>query len=310
MPLRSVLALGVALLVAACAPGTTSTSGDRSGPGSGAGGRIAVAVSFYPLEFVARRVGGEQVEVRSLTKPGVEPHDLELTPREVAALNRSDLAFYVRGFQAAVDQAVADNGPPAVLDAAPAAHLDLTYTPLEEGRQVSTPDPHFWLDPSRLAAVATVLAARLERLDAAHAPFYRINLARLTRDLSDLDGLMRSGLARCASTELVTSHVAFGYLARRYGLHQVGITGLSPEAEPDPGRLASAATFVREHHVGTIYYETLVSAAVARTVASETGARVDVLDPLEGLDESSDGADYLEVMRSNLSTLRKGQSCR
>jgi zinc transport system substrate-binding protein len=197
-----------------------------------------------------------------------------------------------------------------VLNAALAARLDLSYMPFEGGRPVRAADPHFWLDPTRLAAVATVLAERLERMDPAHAPFYRINLDRLTRDLRELDGLLRAGLASCASTELVTSHVAFGYLARRYGLHQVGITGLSPDAEPDPGRLASAAAFVRAHHVGTIYYETLVSPAVARTVAAETGARVDVLDPLEGLDESSNGADYLEVMRSNLSTLRKGQSCR
>jgi zinc transport system substrate-binding protein len=307
MKLRATLALGVALLLAACGSGPTSGAGARAGR---ADGRMAVAVSFYPLEFVARRVGGENVDVRSLTKPGAEPHDLELTPRDVAALSRSDLVVYVRGFQPAVDQAVAANGPRGVLDVAPAARLDLGYTPLAEGRAVPSVDPHFWLDPTRLASVATVLATRLERVDPARAPFYRINLAALTRDLTALDGLLRTGLASCAGTELVTSHNAFGYLARRYGLRQVGISGLSPDEEPDPGQLARAAAFVQEHHVATIYYETLMSPAVARTVAAETGARADVLDPLEGLGESSAGADYLEVMRSNLATLRKGQPCR
>jgi zinc transport system substrate-binding protein len=307
MLLRSALALGVALLLAACGTGPTAGA-DRAG--SSAGGRVAVAVSFYPLQFVAQRVGGQHVDVRSLTKPGAEPHDLELTPRDVAALSRSDLVVYVKGFQPAVDQAVAANGPRGVLDAAPAAHLDLRYTPLVEGRAVPSVDPHFWLDPTRLASVAAALATRLEQVDPAHAPLYRSNLASLTRDLTALDRLLRTGLAGCAGSELVTSHNAFGYLARRYGLRQVGITGLSPDAEPDPGQLAQAATFVREHHVATIYYETLVSPAVARTVAAETGARADVLDPLEGLDDASAGADYLEVMRSNLSTLRKGQPCR
>jgi zinc transport system substrate-binding protein len=302
---RPAVLLLAALLLAACAQGTAA----GSGRGSDGDGRLTVAASFYPLQFVAQRVGGQHVWVRSLTKPGVEPHDLELTPRDVAALSRSDVAFFLAGFQPAVDQAIAADGPRVVVDAAPAARLDLRYTPLTEGRAVPSADPHFWLDPTRLAAVAGAFAAELERIDPAHAPFYRINLDGLTRDLTALDGLLRKGLAHCGGSELVTSHNAFGYLARRYGLRQVGITGLSPDAEPDPGRLAEAAAFVREHRVATIYYETLVSGAVARTVASETGARVDVLDPLEGLNDSSDGADYLEVMRSNLATLRKGQPC-
>jgi zinc transport system substrate-binding protein len=307
-----VRALGplLAVLLAACGSGAAA-GGDAAGQPRG--GRLAVVTSFYPLQFVAARVGGSNVAVRSLTRPGVEPHALELTPRDVAALSRSDVAIYLSGFQPAVDQAVAANGPPVVVDVAPTARLDLRYTPIEDGvpqRRVGAhTDPHFWLDPARLAAVAEVVAGRLERADPAHAPYYRINLASLTRDLTALDGQLRAGLASCAGSELVTSHTAFGYLAERYGLRQVGITGLSPESEPDPGQLAQAAAFVREHVVRTIYYETLVSPALAETVAAETGARVAVLDPLEGVDDASAGADYLEVMRSNLATLRKGQPC-
>lgn len=304
----AVLALA-ALLLAACAPGTAAGSDG----GAQTDDRLAVAASFYPLQFVAQRVGGEHVRVRSLTKPGVEPHDLELTPRDVAALSRSDAVLFLKGFQPAVDQAVAADGPPVVVDAAPTARLDLRYTPLEDGlprrRATGSTDPHFWLDPTRLAAVAAAFAAELQRADPAHAPAYRANLAKLTRDLTAMDRQLRTGLAGCAGTELVTSHTAFGYLAARYGMHQVGITGLSPDAEPEPRQLARAGAFVQTHHVRTIYYETLVSPAVARTVAAETGARVSVLDPLESLDDSSAGSDYLEVMRSNLSALRQGQPC-
>jgi zinc transport system substrate-binding protein len=298
----------LAVLLTACGSGAAA-----GGAGHPRGSRLAVVTSFYPLQFVAARVGGSSVDVRSLTRPGAEPHDLELTPREVAALSRSDVAIYLSGFQPAVDQAVAANGPRVVVDVTPSARLDLTYTPLEEGRPQrrigARTDPHFWLDPSRLAAVAALVADRLERADPAHAPYYRVNLASLTRDLTALDGQLREELASCAGSELVTSHTAFGYLAERYGLRQVGITGLSPEAEPDPRQLARAAAFVRVHAVRTLYYETLVSPALARTVAAETGARVAVLDPLEGLDDASAGADYLEVMRSNLATLRAGQPC-
>ncbi|HEX3004144.1 MAG TPA: zinc ABC transporter substrate-binding protein, partial [Angustibacter sp.] len=135
------------------------------------------------------------------------------------------------------------------------------------------------------------------------------NLQRLTADLQALDAELATGLAQCESTDLVTSHNAFGYLAERYGLHQVGISGLDPEAEPDPRRIADVARYVRDHHVRTIYFETLVSPAVARTVAAETGARTAVLDPLEGLTDTSAGADYLSVMRANLAQLKEGQPC-
>ena len=310
-PVACLLALLVAVSAAAC--GSGAGAGGDTRDGRSPTGRLVVTASFYPLQFVVQRVGGSMVRVRSLTRPGVEPHDLELTPRDVAGLSSSDVAVYLKGFQPAVDQAIAANGPATVVDVAPAAHLDLRYTRIEDGvprrRLGGSPDPHFWLDPSRLARAAALVTDRLAQVDPGHAPYYRINLAALDRDLTALDGQLRSNLASCAGTELVTSHTAFGYLAERYGMRQIGITGLAPDAEPDPGRLAQAAAFVRTHRVRTIYYETLVSPVIARTVAAETGARVAVLDPIEGVDASSAGADYLEIMRANLQTLRRGQPC-
>lgn len=295
----------IALVASAC--GASPTAGAETE-------RLTVTASFYPLQYIAVRIGGDRVEVTSLTKPGAEPHDLELTPQDVAGLSDASLVVYLKGFQPAVDTAVRGEAGNRGFDVSAAAALDLTYTPIEQGQQVDdesgATDPHFWLDPRRLSAVAVALADRMTRADPSAATQFTANLAALRADLATLDAEFRTGLANCANPDLVTSHNAFGYLAQRYGLTQVGITGLTPEAEPQAGALADVTAFVRANRVRTIYYETLVSPAVADTVAAETGARTEVLDPIEGLNDRSQGSDYLAVMRSNLANLRAGQPCR
>ena len=300
----AVTTLVVLPLLAGCGGDGSATSGTDT---------VQIEASFYPLAWMAEQVGGDHVTVDSLTRQGAEPHDLELTPRDVAAVSDADLVVYLSGFQPAVDDAVAEADDDAVFDAAPAADLDLTFTPIEDGEahadEAGSVDPHFWLDPTRLVAVAAAFADDLSRVDPDHAADFAANLADLTDRLDALDAEFTTGLATCAHTELVTSHNAFGYLARRYGLTQVGITGLTPEEEPSPADLAAATRFVEDHDVTTIYFETLVGADIADTVADEAGVATDVLDPIEGLNDQSQGRDYLEVMTANLSNLRRGQSC-
>jgi len=302
--------VAAALLLLGC----VQTSAPGRSAGAGGGDPLRVMTSFYPLEFAAHRVVGGGGDVQNLTTPGAEPHDLELTPRDVAELADADLVVYLSGFQPAVDTAVAEQVGDRAYDVARPARLDLTYRPIgeegDESEKAGSTDPHFWLDPLRLADVADGLAVRLGRLAPADAAAFERNAAKLRRELTALDGEFSTGLADCDSSDLVTSHNAFGYLAERYGLTQRGITGLTPEDEPSPGALADVADFVAAHHVRTIYYETLASPAVAETLARETGAKTAVLDPLEGLDDASAGTDYLEVMRLNLVSLRDGQSCR
>lgn len=281
------------------------TDSPTAPPMTGAGEKLDVTAAFYPLQYLAERVGGDRLTVRNLAKPGAEPHDLELSPQDVAQLGAADLVVYLGGFQPAVDEAVEQSAPGAALDTAAAARLDRGP---DEHKETES-DPHFWLDPIRLAAVGEQLAERLGGLDSASAGVYRTNAAALRRDLEALDAEYRAGTATCASRDLVTSHAAFGYLAARYGLRQRGISGLSPDSEPSPRQLADVADFVRTASVRTIYYETLLSPEVARTVAAETGAQTAVLDPIEGLEDSSPGTDYLQVMRANLAALRKGQAC-
>ncbi|MGY1650820.1 metal ABC transporter substrate-binding protein [Geodermatophilus sp. SYSU D01119] len=320
--LAATAASATALLLTACG------SGDDAAAASDG---VGVVAAFYPLQWAAERVGGDRVDVTSLTPPGAEPHDLELTPRDVASLTEADLVVYLQGFQPALDDAAAEAGD-NTWDAGQAADLSLTteehshegeteeehaehaegeeeHAEEEHAEGEEVTDPHFWLDPTRLADVGDALAERLAETDPDGAATYEENAAALRADLEALDAEMQEGLADCAVSTLVTSHDAFGYLADRYGLEVVGISGLSPSTEPSPEQLAEISTLVRETGVTTVYTETLVDPAVAETVAQEAGVRTAVLDPLEGLTDESAGSDYLEVMRADLATLQEGQGC-
>lgn len=306
------VALGTWLLLLVSACGVTDASDAPSSD-------MEVVASFYPLEWISQRVAGDRADVTSLTPPGAEPHDLELSPQDVGAMTEADLVLYLSGFQPAVDEAVetaegtvavdvrelTSLGQPAVDEGGEHSHEEGE----EHADEVSSTDPHFWLDPLRLAEVGDALADRMAEIDPDSARAYKENAADLRADLEALDAEMARGLSNCESTDLVTSHRAFGYLADRYGLTQTGISGLSPDDEPSPAELADVTDFVRANEVETIYFETLVSADVAQTVAEETGAATATLDPVEGLTEQSAGDDYLDVMRSNLATLKEGQSC-
>jgi zinc transport system substrate-binding protein len=259
---------------------------------SQAGGREHVVASFYPLAFAAEQVGGSRVDVDDLTPAGAEPHDLELSPADAADVEQADLVLLLgHGFQPQVEDVAGDGDDVLRLLDTPGLEL------LPSG------DPHVWLDPVRYEK----LVARIGRALGAEAA-----ARRLEDRLTALDAEYRQGLAHCERRELVTSHEAFGYLAQRYGLEQIPITGLSPEAEPRPADLARVVRLVEARGVTTVFYETLVSPRIAETVARDTGASTAVLDPIEGLteDELDRGEDYFTRMRANLRALEEGLGCR
>ncbi|GAA2031995.1 zinc ABC transporter substrate-binding protein [Catenulispora yoronensis] len=274
-------------------------------PGA-AGGRLDVVAGFYPFAFLAERIGGSHVQVRNLTKPGAEPHDLELTPSQVAAVGLADLAIYEKGLQPLVDSAVAQEKPKAALDAATVVHLE-NHGDLGEGDSRSD-DPHIWLDPVDFAKVGDAVSAKLQQVDPAHAADYRANQAALDADLKSLDADYRAGLAQCQRKAIVTSHAAFGYLAERYGLTQVPIAGLSPDDEPSASHLAKIQDLIKTEGVTTVFFETLASPKTAQTLAADTGTKAAVLDPIEGVQDPSK-QDYLSVMRDNLAALRSALGC-
>jgi len=294
------LALSLVLLAAGC---TSSTAGGA--------GTLKVVVAFYPLQYVVEQVGGDQVSVTNLTKPGVEPHDLELTAKQVASVAFADLVFYEKGFQAAVDSAVDTEKPKRVLDAASIVPLRTTpgFTGEATTPSTSALDPHTWLDPQTMIKYASAVAEHLSQARPDSAAAFQQRADALVAQLTTLDSEFSTGLASCRLKVFVTSHAAFGYLAERYGLEQVGITGLTPDAEPTPSRLAEVQKIAKEKGVTTIFSETLASPALADALAKDLGLKTDVLDPLEGITSQSRGNDYPSVMRSNLSALRTAGGC-
>jgi zinc transport system substrate-binding protein len=279
-------------------------------------GQLSIVAAFYPLQFVAQRIAGDQATVTSLTQPGAEPHDLELTPRQVASLTTASLVIYQKGFQAAVDEAVTQSENPGVIDTATVVPLrplasadgDLDHGDRPE-RDHSDLDPHVWLDPTALSRIARAVAQRLSTIDPTHASDYERNADTLVKDLNDLDRSFHSGLAHCVRTEFMTTHAAFGYLAERYHLRQIAISGLSPDLEPSPARIAEVQHQAQAKGITTIFSETLVSPAVAQAIAGDLGLATDVLDPVEGITRQSRGHDYLTVMSANLEALRKAGQC-
>jgi zinc transport system substrate-binding protein len=256
--------------------------------------RTQVLAAFYPLAFAAERIGGEHVDVRNLTPPGTEPHDVELSARDVERVRAADVVLYLgSGFMPALEEALEDASGQAV-DLLEGESLRIAE---EEGA-----DPHVWLDPVRFARIAERIGDALGRPEEA---------GRVAAEARALDQEFRDGLRDCRRRELVTSHAAFGYLADRYGLRQVAISGISPEAEPAPRELERVVKEVRGTGATTVFFETLVSSRLAETVARETGATTAVLNPIEGLteDEIEAGEDYVSVMRANLAALREALGC-
>ncbi|MFE1148406.1 metal ABC transporter substrate-binding protein [Streptomyces albidoflavus] len=309
---------------AALSLGVLSACGGADSGGS-ADGKLAVTASFYPLEFLAERIGGDHVDVTTLTGPGVEPHDLDITPRQTGEMSEADVLLYLRGLQPAVDKAVDQAGVKDTVDAADLTTLEAHGSSSGDGHDHaegdghdhaeeegdghdhgdSGLDPHVWLDPVKYAEIADGVGAALQKADPDHAADYRKNTEALTGKLKKLDQDYRDGLKNTDTRTFITTHAAFGYLAERYGLDQESIAGVDPESEPSPARMKELQKIAAEEKVTTVFFETLASDRTAKVLAEDTGLRTGVLDPLEGITEKSKGDDYLEVMEANLAALKK-----
>ena len=186
----------------------------------------------------------------------------------------------------------------------------MTQNVVEDGTSII--DPHTWLAPPLAEKMADKILAGFVSIDPANEAYYQANETQLKADLASLDSEYKQGLASCASKNIVTSHAAFGYLATVYGLNQVPISGVSPDAEPSPKQLADVADFVKKNGVKYIFFESLVSPKLSETIARETGAQTMVLDPIEGIapGDLAKGIDYMGVMRSNLKNLQTVLQCK
>lgn len=307
-----VVGLGLTMLVAGCG------ISERNAAPPDDGSTLVVAAAFYPLQYAVESVGGEVVTVSTLSTPGIEPHDVELTPQQVAAATQADLVVYLSGFQPAVDEAVKLTDPAKVLDVSTVANLMEANETLgdhdeaghdEAGHDHGDADPHFWLDPLRLAAVEIAIAEKLQELAPEHGATIAANASEAEKTLLAIDEEFSAGLATCARRELFTSHSAFSYLTGRYDLEQVGVAGISPNIEPSPVRIAEVQDLALEYGATTIFFETTASDSVAASIAQDLNLRTAVLDPIETLSDKSAGKDYPAIMRANLAAIQEANDC-
>ena len=283
-----ILLLALALPVTGCA---ASAADD---------GRVRVTAGFYPLAWVAERVGGSDVDVVSLTDPGVEPHDLEPTFARTVALARADLVVVEDGLQPALDEAVEQTAEGDVLDV-----TDVVDLHTDGDGHV---DPHFWLDPLLLADLGDAVGRDLAALDPPNAAAYADNATALRTDLTALDAAFTAGLADCERHVIVSSHDAFGYWAK-YGIEVAPVAGLTPDAEPTPAGLAQLQQLIADEGITTVFSERLASPKLTDSLASDLGLRTAVLDPVEGLSSATSHEDYLSLMNENLAALQEANGC-
>ncbi|WP_405751039.1 metal ABC transporter substrate-binding protein [Streptomyces sp. NBC_01411] len=312
---RLVPVTAVSAAVAAGLVGLSACSGS-SAAADHKDGKLHVVASFYPLQYLTQEIGGDHVSVTNLTKPGVEPHDLELSPKQTVALSSVDAIVYLKGLQPAVDEAIKQSGVKYTADAASMTTLEKHGTEVD-GHHHTTGDndshseseagldPHIWLDPVRFAQVAKGVDKTLAAADPKHKADYRKNTDALVRKLDALNKQYVNGLKNRTSDTFVTTHAAFGYLAERYGLTEEAISGIDPESEPSVSRMKDLHALAAKHHVNTVFFETIANPDTARTLAGDLHVKTGVLDPLEGITDKSKGRDYLQVMQSNLAALQK-----
>jgi zinc transport system substrate-binding protein len=280
----------------------------KKNPTASDGNTVQVSASFYPMYFFAKQIGGDKITVTNLTPPGAEPHDFEPSTQDLAHVQDSKLLILNGAVEAWGDKVrglLTGSGTKVVVAGDGLLSKQLT----EDGETMS--DPHVWLDPILAKEEVSRITDALAEADPANADYYHQNSALVAGKLDALDTEYRDGLASCVRKDIVTSHEAFAYLSARYGLNQVPISGLSPDAEPTAAELAHVTDFARSHDVKYIFFESLVSPRLSETIANEVGAQTLVLDPIEGIaeDEQAQGHDYFTVMRDNLKNLRTALQC-
>ncbi|MDG9690800.1 zinc ABC transporter substrate-binding protein [Streptomyces sp. DH17] len=315
---------GIAVTAAAAVGLGTLSACSSDSSAAGNTDKFDVVASFYPMQYLAEQIGGDHVNVTTLTEPGQEPHDLELSAKQTAQMGEADAVLYLKTLQPAVDEAVGQADVKTKIDAATLTKLEdhgsvehdhghdhggEEHAAEEHSEEAHSEeeehalDPHVWLDPVKYAEIAEGVATAFEKADPDNAADYRKNADAMTKKLADLDTAYKDGLANTDTKVFFTNHAAFGYLAERYGLTQEAINGLDPESEPSPARIKELQDEAKADGVTTVFYETLVSDKTAKTLAKDAGLKTDVLDPLEGITDKSKGDDYIAVMESNLKAL-------
>lgn len=271
--------------------------------------KIVITTSFYPVHFLVSQVGGDLVNVINLTPAGREPHDYELTSRDIINIKKSKLLFLNGGglevWREDVEKSIKIGGPSII-----SLGDDLMSQKINAGDEIKS-DPHIWLSPVLAIKMSEKIASELIRLDPKNEAYYNSNLSIIKTKLINLDAKYKKELNNCKQKNIITAHAAFGYLSQAYDLKQVSIAGLSPEEEPSTQQLAEVVKFSRENEIKYIFFESLASPKLTETLAKEVGAQTLVLNPIEGLSEEEidQGKNYLTEMEKNLENLKIALEC-
>ncbi|MCJ8011212.1 metal ABC transporter substrate-binding protein [Paenibacillus sp. KQZ6P-2] len=278
-------------------------------------GKVNVVTTFYPIYEFAKAIGGEDANVINLLPAGVEPHDWTPRSQDIVNTSKAQLFFYNgAGLEGWVPQFLKGLNKDTKVKACEVskgvklieADGDSEHQHEGEGhRDQHHVDPHTWVSPKSAMIMAENMKNSYIEVDPAHKDGYTHRYMELQKKLEDLDNEFSTTLSQMPRKEIVVSHEAFGYLARDYGLTQYSIMGLSPDAEPRARDLMQLSNLVKEKGIHYIFFEQLVSDRLAKTLASESGAEVLVLNPVEGLteDQIKHGDDYFSLMRNNLTNL-------
>lgn len=270
--------------------------------------KLQVVTSVYPLYYFATQIGGDKVDVTNIIPAGAEPHEYEPTARDIASIEKSDLLILNGAkLEPWADRVKKDlQGTPVLIITAGEGLTDLALK--ENNTQIT--DPHIWLSPPLAKKEIEHITQGLIHADIQNTEYYQNNADSLIQKMDALHNEFVSGLAQCNQKNIVTSHAAFGYLARTYGLRQTPIATISTQ-EPSIKQLAEIVDFMKQNNINYIFVERLVSPKLAETLSTEVGAQTLILDPIEGLSnqDMKAGKNYFTMMQDNLTNLRTALEC-
>jgi zinc transport system substrate-binding protein len=289
--------------------------GSGSNSPNEASSKITVAASFYPITEIVQRVGGDDVELLALTAPGVEPHDSELSAKQLEDLTKADIVFYIGGgFQPDLEKAI-DSLPDSVstVDLLKSVEVIDTEESGENDHSHSDADPHIWLDPANMAEMAITVAAEISKVEAiASTTALTERLNTYANELNEVGTLMDTTFESCERKELVSAHDAFTYFTKRANLVAVPISGVDPENEPSAKELEATAKIAKDKNVTTVFFEEILPKAFADTVAKAIGASIDSINAVETISQSDldVGVTYSSIMKSNITKISTALGCK
>lgn len=260
-------------------------------------GKITVMASFYPMAEFTRNVAGTCAEVKTMVPDGVEPHDWDPASRDLTQLGKAKVFVYNGYVESWADSALKTLN-------------DRPIKPVQAGKDLYVLnghiDPHIWVSPKKAMLMVDRITKAMCQADPRNAEAYTKQGAAYGKELQKLDEELTKLGAQAPKKKFITAHAAFGHLAADYGLEQIAVAGISPEEEPTPGYLQNLVQIIRRENVKYVFMETLASPKLTELLAKETGAKILVLDPIEGLDEEGrkENMNYVKLMQRNIANLR------